>query len=332
MNLAILIGQFPPGVVGGAELQAEQWARRLAASHQVTVITRGTPASSGAPEHRDGFDVVRIAASRVPIHRTFADVAAIREAVRTLDPRPDLMLCFQTFVSGYAGVRAQRAFGIPAVVWVRGEGEIRLRRSWFTRWTSPAVWDEARGVLVQSHDIATVLQAELGEASDRWRRLEPRLAAVPNGIEMPAETNFETRGGRVLAVGRLIADKGVDVVIDAVAGMQGLLTIIGDGPERERLEARASHHGLDARFRGFLAAHELAAEYRAAACVVLASRRGEGFPNVVLEAMSHGCAVVVSRVPGMAELVRDGENGLVVAAGDPAALRDALARLAHERG
>ena len=60
-----------------------------------------------------------------------------------------------------------------------------------------------------------------------------------------------TRGGRVLSIGRLIPEKGLDVVIDAVAGIQGLLTIAGEGPDRSRLEARAAAHGLDCRFAGY---------------------------------------------------------------------------------
>ena len=68
--------------------------------------------------------------------------------------------------------------------------------------------------------------------------LEPKLFVVPNGIELPPPA--PRRGGRVLAVGRLIRDKGMDVVVDAVAGMQGLLTIVGDGPERARLEAEVT--------------------------------------------------------------------------------------------
>ena len=66
--------------------------------------------------------------------------------------------------------------------------------------------------------------------------------------------------------------------------------------------------------------------------MVLASRRGEGLPNVLLEAFAYGRAVVATSVTGVTDLVRDGVNGLLVPAGDALALRDALARLAHERG
>jgi glycosyltransferase involved in cell wall biosynthesis len=331
VNLAILIGHFPPGAFGGAELQAQGWAERLCDRHRVTVVTRRDPPGQPAHEARDGYRVIRLPVSRVPLLRTALDLARIERAVARLPVRPDLLLCFQTFVSGWAGVRIQRRLGIPALVWIRGEGEYRLAGSPWTRMNSRAVWREARGVLVQSERNRRDLLAELGRVSATERdALAGRIDVVPNGLDLPQAVS--PPGPRILSVGRLIPDKGMDVVIDAVAGMQGLLTIAGAGPERARLEARARAHDLDVRFTGFVASAALAELYRGASCVVLGARRGEGLPNVVLEAMAHGRAVVATRVAGAEDLIDDGVTGLLVPPGDPLALRDALARLAHERG
>ena len=249
MRLAILIGHFPPDAVGGAELQAQAWARRLAARHDVVVVTRFSAPAHAARERRDGYEVVRLRPARLPGWRTVHDLLSIERAVRALPRRPDLLLCFQTFISGFAGIRIQRHTGIPAVVWVRGEGEVRLARSPLARWVGPRVWEAARGVLVQSEAVRTTLLAELERVAPRLRAgLPGKLEVVPNGLELP-DPPF-TRGGRVLTVGRLIRDKGMDTVIDAVAGVQGLLTLAGEGAERAALEARAKRHGLDARFEG----------------------------------------------------------------------------------
>lgn len=240
------------------------------------------------------------------------------------------MLCFQTFVSGLAGVRIQRRLGVPAVVWVRGEDEYRAtsRRA---RFLSARVWSEVRGVLVQSEtNRALVIEACRRASPACAERVVAHIEVVANGLDLPAPPF--PRGARVLTVARLIPDKGVDVVIEAVAAMQGLLTVAGDGEERARLEARARSHGLDARFEGFASRERLDTLYREASCVVLASRRGEGLPNVLLEAFGYARAVVATPVTGVRDLVVDGENGLLVPPGDPRALRDALARLAHERG
>ena len=330
MNLALLIGHFPPGAFGGAELQAEGWARRLADRHGVTVVTRRDPATQPSAEARDGFRVVRLPVSRVPLLRTTRDLSATVRAVAGLSPRPDLVLCFQTFISGWAGVRAQRRLGIPAVVWVRGEGEFRLRESRLMRWLGPRVWASARGVIVQSESIRDTLLDELARSAPGARAaVAGRLEVVPNGLDLPPAV--EPPGERVLTVGRLIPDKGMETVVDAMAGLPGGLTLAGEGPERGRLEARARAQGVDARFTGFVPRARLDALYREAWVVVLAARRGEGLPNVVLEAFAHGRPVVATPIAGVADLVVDGINGILVAPDDPHALRDALGRLAGDR-
>jgi len=333
MNLGLLIGRFPPGALGGAEHQAECWASRLADRHRVTVITRRESRGPLSRERRDGFDVVRLPVSRVPVWRALGDARSIERAVRSLEPRPDLLLCFQTFVSGFAGVRIQRRTGIPAVVWIRGEAEYRLSDSMVTRLISPRVWSGARGVLVQTEEGRRELLRELGtHGSQRRADIEAKLEVVANGLDLPPRERITapSASSTFLSVGRLIPDKGMDTVIEAVTGMKDPLVVAGTGPEDQRLEALARRRGSAVRFPGFVERAGLAKLYSEARCVVLAARRGEGLPNVLLEAMAWARPVVATPVAGVRELVRDGENGLLVPVGDVEALRAALNRLAHE--
>lgn len=337
MNLAILIGHFPPGSFGGAELQAEGWAQRLSAAHRVTVVTRRDTASQCERETRDGFDIVRLRVSRVPVWRTLADLHAIERAVAALEPRPDLLLCFQTFISGLAGTRAGRRLGVPAVVWIRGEAEYQLRASRRHGLFSPGVWSAAAGILVQSEANRSGLLAELEHvAPARVPGIRGKLAVVENGLDLPEPTPVPT-AGPVLSVGRLIVDKGMDVVLGACAQWEGSrLIIAGDGPERAALEEHARQLGagerFEARFDGFLDRTVLAGRYREASAVVLAARRGEGLPNVLLEAMAHGRPVIATPCAGTRDLLADGANGLLVPPGDAGALAGALARLRDEPG
>jgi glycosyltransferase involved in cell wall biosynthesis len=311
-------------------LQAEGWAARLAAQHRVTVITRREPAGEPAYEQREGYTIVRLPVSRLPLWRTVTDLSRIEHAVAQLEPRPDLLLCFQTFISGLAGTRAGRRLGIPSVVWIRGEDEYRLRDSRVHGWLSPRVWGHAAGVLVQSEANRTDLLAELaGVAPARVPHVRDRLRVVPNGLELPPATVVPTLV-RVLTVGRLITNKGMDVVLDACAAAGLPLTIAGDGPERGALERRAAARGADVRFEGFVSRERLALLYVQASCVVLAARRGEGLPNVLLEAMAHARPVVATPCAGARDLLVDGVNGVLVPPGDASALRMALARLANE--
>ena len=331
VNLALLIGHFPPAAYGGAELQAEGWARRLARRHRVTVITRGDARRPPGREARDGFTVLRTPVSSLPGWRTLADLGAIGRAIDSLAPRPDLLLCFQTFISGLAGTRIGRRLGIPAVVWIRGETEYRLADSAFHRWLSPRVWSDAAGVLVQSDANRDALMAEMGrEALARAADVGAKLVVVGNGLELPPVTPLP-EAMRVLCVGRLIADKGVDVVIDACARERLPLTVAGDGPERAALEQRARASGVDARFTGHMERTALDPLYREASVVVLAARRGEGLPNVLLEAMAHARAVIATPCAGTRDLLADHVNGLSVPPGDAAALASALAALRADR-
>jgi glycosyltransferase involved in cell wall biosynthesis len=336
VNLVILIGRFPPGPQGGAEYQAEAWARRLADRHRVTVVTRRESGlGGGGPlrEARDGFGIVRLPASRVPVWRTLRDAARVEATVAALEPRPDLLLCFQTFVSGWIGVRLQRRLGIPAVVWVRGEGEYRFHGSAGQRLFNPPTWRSARGVLVQSEQGRADLLEAIGRLDPAARdAVAAHLDVVPNGLELPSAPGPVDPMGPVLTVGRLIANKGVDVVVRALAGSTGRLEIAGLGPECRRLEALARQVGTRAEFLGHLDHERLRERYAGAGCVVLAARRGEGLPNVLMEAMAWGRPVIATPVAGVHGLVADGVNGLIVPVDDVSALRGAIRRVTSEQG
>ncbi len=105
------------------------------------------------------------------------------------------------------------------------------------------------------------------------------------------------------------------------------LAIAGDGPDRGALERRARELGLDGRvsFLGTVSREQVLRLFRAADASVLPSA-WENFPHTVVEALAVGCPVIATAVGGVPEVVRDGENGLLVPPGDAAALAEAIAR------
>jgi len=176
------------------------------------------------------------------------------------------------------------------------------------------------------------------------------LSPVPVRV-IPYTVGFGDPGGAagvadpdgfvILFVGRLVERKGVRYLIDAVARLplerRAKLVVIGDGPEREVLAPQAQRAGLGARveLRGRVSHAELRRAYASASAFVLPSivdSRGdtEGLGVVLLEAMTYGVPVVGSNVGGITDIVRDGETGLLVPPGDPAALAAALERLAAD--
>lgn len=140
-------------------------------------------------------------------------------------------------------------------------------------------------------------------------------------------------GAHLVFVGRLAAVKGVPVLLAALRGLVAVhpglrLTLVGDGPERGALEARARDMGLAGHvdFVGYKAQVEVAMLLREATALVLPSF-AEGLPVVLMEALAARVPVVATRIAGVAELVEDGVSGLLVPPGDAGALRAALAEV-----
>lgn len=142
----------------------------------------------------------------------------------------------------------------------------------------------------------------------------------------------------VVAAGRLVPEKGMDVLIRAFARLASnyptaMLTIIGDGPERENLEqlARQQDIGRRVSFAGHQS-HQVTLEtMRKAWCVCVPSIWQEPFGMVAAEAQMHGVPVVASAVGGLAEIIIEGTTGHYAAAGDVGALAHRLDAVLSDR-
>ena len=154
----------------------------------------------------------------------------------------------------------------------------------------------------------------------------PEVPSLPPRDELRAELRLE---GEVLAfAGRLGPQKSLGVALEALARTPGVtLAIAGDGPERAALEKRARELGLDGRTR-FLGSVDRDAVLRLfrAADASLLSSSWENFPHTVVESLAVGTPVIATAVGGVPEVVRDGENGLLVAPGNPLALAETMVR------
>jgi colanic acid/amylovoran biosynthesis glycosyltransferase len=148
---------------------------------------------------------------------------------------------------------------------------------------------------------------------------------------------------RVLAVCRLVEKKGVDLLIEALASMQkehGIawkMTVAGDGPEREKLEALAQQHNCadSIQWLGFVDNQNIPTLLAEADLFSLACRvdeRGDqdGIPVVLMEAMAAGVPVLCGKLPAIAELIEHDQSGLLVDTNDTSLFTSELARLAND--
>jgi colanic acid/amylovoran biosynthesis glycosyltransferase len=142
---------------------------------------------------------------------------------------------------------------------------------------------------------------------------------------------------RLLSVGRLEREKGHSVLLDAIAwleerGTAVRLELVGDGTRLEALQSQARRLGIESRvtFAGAIGQDRIRDHYRRADAFCLPSL-GEGIPVVLMEALATGLPAIASNTMGIPELIEDGVTGLLVPAGRPDELADAIERLASDR-
>jgi glycosyltransferase involved in cell wall biosynthesis len=190
-------------------------------------------------------------------------------------------------------------------------------------------WDSAVDLfLANSHAIRRELIDEgLGPVEVLWHGT-PVVEACDPLHEVPTAA----------FVGRLVPEKGVDVLIQAFGRIlrelpHAQLVIIGDGPERAHLERLIASMNLSGHvtLRGHLARADAERAVQGCWVQVAPSRWSEPFGVVAIEAQMRGTAVIASRIGGFSETVEDGRTGVLVAPGDADALHDALLQLLRSR-
>jgi glycosyltransferase involved in cell wall biosynthesis len=198
----------------------------------------------------------------------------------------------------------------------------RLLRSYRRVRAWPDVWPLLHRVLVASPFVADVLTSE-GLPADQVR-------VVPYPIPHAAAALRSAPQRDVLYIGRLTASKGVHVLLDALARMDGVTAAIaGDGPERASLERRSAALGLADRieFLGWIGADERPELFAAARVFVMPSLWQEPFGIAGVEALAAGLSVVASDVGGVPSWLTEGDGGLLVPPGDADLLAQALERV-----
>ena len=323
------VGKYYPPVPGGMERVVETLCQvtRGRLDSQVLAFDRG---SSTRHDVVHGIPVTRVGtlgrAGSVPIAPRFAS------HLRRVDA--DIMIIHEPNPWALLSMLVSKP-RVPVGIWFHSEvvRPALQYRLFYAPIARPA-YDRARRFVVSSPPLA---------ASVELSRYRDRTSVIPFGIDpdgwvADAATRKRADAIRaavkrpvVLFVGRLVAYKGVDVLIKAASALCAHVVIVGDGPLRARWseEARAAGGRATIEFRGALPDAEVRDWMHAADVLVLPSvTRAEAFGVVQLEAMASGLPVISTDVrSGVSWVNQHGETGVVVPAGEVVALREALEAL-----
>jgi phosphatidylinositol alpha 1,6-mannosyltransferase len=334
VRIAYVTESFPPDVNGVAHTAVRVAEHLVSRGHEPLVIAPEPASGLARPDRTFAFPVVRVRSVGVPVYPGFRvglPGHAVREAVAA--HQADVVHLAGPFVLGAGGCTAARKLNIPVVA-VYATDLPAYARSYHTGPIGQAIcWRRLRKI----HNAAERNLAPCtATAADLDANGIERVWIWARGVDSvrfdPAKRSAELRaelspGGELLVgyVGRLAAEKRVDLLAE-VAELPGVrLVIVGSGPA----EAAIRRAVPDAVYLGQRGGENLAAIY-ASLDVFVHSGPHDTFGQTLQEASASGLPVVAPAAGGPLDLVKDGVTGFLVRPGDATAMAEAVARLAAD--
>ena len=336
MKVLVVSGIWPPDVGGPASHAPEVASFLLGRGHTVEVIT-----TADAPPEPRPYPVRAVPRHHRPGMRHYRGAALVHHRAREND------VVYTTGMFGRSALGASLARK-PYVVKLTADPAFeRSRRRGLVAGDvddfqagggggAARMLRFARDVELRRAAHVFCPSAYLRDLAVSWGVDPEKVSVLPNPApDVPPlpprdelKQSLGVNGATLAFAGRLTAQKSLGRALEAVAAADGVSFLVaGEGPDRESLETRVRELGIEDRVR-FLGAQprERVVELFRAADATILSSSWENFPHTVVEALAVGTPVLAMEAGGVAEVVRDGVNGLLVPAGDTAALADAVRR------
>ena len=340
LKVLILNSEYPP-IGGGAGTATANLARFMASKGVEIKIVTARYGNLPVLEKNNGFEIIRVPSRRDRADRTgpmeqisFIFISAWYCLTHFHQWKPNVVWAFFGFPSGMTALFLKILYGIPYIISLRG-GDVPGFRPYdfnkFHRIGGPfikIVWNYSSGLVANSDGLRKLAL--------KFHERIP-IDVIPNGIDLDF-FKPNVRDGKIpqlLFTGRVVYQKGLDLLVEALSKLIDLpweLSIIGDGSYKEHLQQRIEMLGLTSRirFHGWCNKEELL-PILAQSHIFVNPSRHEGMPNAVLEAMACGLPVIATRIAGNEDLVKDGENGLLIGNENVIELQNALRILLNDK-
>lgn len=349
MKVAIFSDTFPPQINGVANVVYQSAKNLTALGHSVWVFTVCQKSQSKSFWAEEKINVTILPSIPAGAYRGERLSLPVGKAFRRLKEfQPDVIDIHTPFGVGWEAVWAARKLKKPLVgthhtFYDHYLKHIKADFNWVKKfsWKYTAMfYNFCDLVLSPSHSLAQTLTQ---------KGLKKPIEVLQNSIEtdffVPApdkktkdnlKKEFGIKGKSIVYMGRVSYEKSIDQVLKAFALLAKkepslTLMIVGDGPEKKKLEKLAAKLGIENKviFTGLLRGENLVHALQASDIFVTASK-SENMPLSVLEAMSCGLPVVAAGEKGLIEIIKDGVNGFLVTADNPSGLAKKILQLLND--
>ncbi len=312
MRIGIVVKEFPPDIMGGTEVQTMRMAEKLSEKHEVIVFTKKYKKHNA---DKRNYEVIRVPNIRFnSILSTFTFILLAPFFIMKYRKNIEVLQCMMIYPCGFIGLMVNKFFNISFFSWIQGGDWYFAKENIFKRFLIKRVIKDSL-VVAQSEKVKNEVLNEFPTA---------KMTVIPNGIEIP---NENANGDKIIFVGNLIERKGVEYLLEATRDLSNEVVIVGDGPEREKLERIATNN---VKFVGKVSPNEVSSFLKSGEVFVLPSIKGEGLPNVIQEAMSYGLPIVATNLAGIPDLVKNGYNGFIVEPMDSKKLELAIKKIIED--
>ena len=357
MNVVILSWEYPPRIIGGLGTHVHQLAVNLARMGvNVHVVTKDAPGAADF-EMAEGVRIHRVPLyppeipqeEWVPWALQF-NVALLERAIPIINDSIGRVhvLHAHDWLVAHAAIALKHAYRIPLVATIHAT-EYGRHQGCIPEGMSRIIHQIEWWLTFESVRTIACSNYMRDEVAHIFELPEDKITVIPNGIEYDlfrSDTDtervrrqfVEPDSRMIFFVGRLVYEKGVQTVIEAMPSVLEefpdlRFLVAGTGPHVRALQVMIDEFGLSDKIKllGFVDPHKLPMFYKCADITVVPSIY-EPFGMVVLEAMVAGCPVIVADTGGLKEIVVHEETGLCFKPGNPKSLAGAMIRVLRDEG